>query len=575
MKVLGITLSAKILAAIGAVVVVAGGAAFFLSGRSPAKTGKNEWEFATVEKGDVLRNITASGTVQPIDQVDIGSQVSGKIVEVLVDFNTPVKKNQILAKIDPESFRSAVASAEARVLQARATVANSQSSIERSQVALELAQSNYDRNKRLYAEKAISQAAWEQSDRDFKVAKVQLDTDRSSLKSAEAGLAQSQAQLEDARTNLERTNIRSSVDGVVLNKQVNVGQTVQSSMSVAKLFTVAQDLSQIQIEASVVEGDIGGIDPGDPVAFEVDAQKGRRFQGSVRQVRKLGTEQANVVTYTVVVQAANPGNVLLPGMTANVDITADRASNVLRIAAEATQFKPPKEILDQIEKRSGGQQGGQRQGGQGQGGQGQGGGAGAPGANNAQIASFGGGAGGGQRGEGNRGAGGAGGFGGARGGGGGSPDMLKEIGVSDDKIKAIQTEMQAEMEKMRASMMQGQRPAGAGGNAIVGGGGGFGMPQDMVQRQQMQERMQKMQRTMEDIMKRNLTPEQFEAYAAKRAEMQTQKRATVYRVNDKGEVERHPIVIGVSDGNYGEIIRGAKEGDKFILRLKPQPQPKK
>jgi HlyD family secretion protein len=569
MKLPGVFTNKLYLGAAAVVIAAVAVGSFMMSGQGKAKVGKYDWEYATVEKGDVSRIISASGAVQPVTQVDVGSQVSGRIVQLYVDYNSPVKKDMILAKIDPESFQSAVNSAQARVLQSEASLANAKSAIDRSTVSLSVAKSNYDRNKKLFAEQAISQAAWETADQTYKLAVVQLDTDKASMKSAEAGLAMSRAQLRDAQVNLERTNIRSPIDGVIVNRAVQIGQTVQSSMTVAKFFTIAQDLSQIQIEASVVEGDISGIDPGDPVTFSVDAQQGRRFQGEVKQVRKLGTEVANVVTYTVVIGAGNPNNVLLPGMTANVDIVADRATGVLRIANDATRFQPPKELAEALNKKEGGasQGGQQRQNG------------GAPGAGNGpQVASFGGGApggapnagqGGGQRGQGGFG----GGMGGGRGPGGASPDMLKELGVPEDKIKTIQAEIQSEMEKMRASMPQ--PTAAAGGPMGAPGGGGFGPPADMMARQAMQQRMSKMQQTIEGIMKRNMTPEQFEAYSAKRAEMSSQKRATIYSVNDKGELERHNVTVGISDGSYAQIIRGAKEGDKFILRNKAPAQPQK
>ena len=172
-----------------------------------------------------------------------------------------------------------------------------------------------------------------------------MTTQEVSLKSALAGRETARATVQDSITKLERTKIRSPIDGVILSRDVEVGQTVQSAQSVAKFFTVAADLSQIEIEANVVESDIGGINIGDPVAFTVDAFAGERFQGSVVQVRQLGTETANVVTYTVVINARNPNGRLLPGMTANVEITADKVSDVLRVDYDATRFQPPKEVL--------------------------------------------------------------------------------------------------------------------------------------------------------------------------------------------------------------------------------------
>jgi HlyD family secretion protein len=520
----------KLLIGIAAAAIVAvGGIALTAKGGSGGKVGAYTYETAAVERGDVARIVSASGAVQPRQKTDVGSEVSGKILQLYADFNTVVKKDQVLAQIDPLSFINAVDQAKGRLLQSEATVANARNSIDRSEVALDIAKRTYDRQKALYAEQAISQAAWELADQQYKNALLQLDADKVSLKSAEAGLAQSKASLGDAELKLERTKIRSPIDGVVISRAVDVGQTVQSSMSVAKFFTIAEDLSQIQIEAAVVESDIGGIDEGDPVVFTVDAFPGERFQGVVQQVRKLGTESANVVTYTVVVAARNPNGKLLPGMTANVEITADRATNVLRIAYDATRFQPPKDVQEKLNAEA------EAKGGAAPSGAG-------------PSAASGSGQGGGQRGPGGP-------------GGRGNPanEILKEIGIDDARVQKISAEMQGEIERMRASM-----PAQQGGSPL--GGGGFGPPPGIAQQAAMQEMRQKMQQTTEAVMRRNLSQEEFDAYTKQRAQMQTQKRVPVYTIDDKGQLARETLTIGVSDGNFAEVIRGAKEGDKFVVR---------
>ena len=355
-----------------------------------------------------------------------------------------------------------------------------------------------------------------------------------------------------AVTKLERTKIRSPIDGVILSRKVEVGQTVQSSQSVAQFFTVAADLSQIEIEAAVFESDIGGIDAGDPVVFTVDAFAGERFQGSVVQVQQLGVEQANVVMYTVVVNARNPNGKLLPGMTANVEITADRVEGTLRVDFDATRFQPPKDIMDAMREEM--ERNGQG-GGQGGPGNGQGGAPGAPTAGGAtQTVALPGGGGGGQR-------------GGPGGPGGGMQaqlgEILKAAGVDDPRAKKIMDELQAEMQKARASMPQPQQPPG--GTAIIGGGG-FGPPASILQQQQRQEMVAKMQQTQESVFRRNLSEEEFAVVAKARTEMQSQKRLTVYKVGDTGDLEAHQLVIGLSDGEFAQIIRGAEEGDTFVVR---------
>jgi hypothetical protein len=371
---------------------------------------------------------------------------------------------------------------------------------------------------------------------------------------------------------------------VVINRKLEVGQTVQSSQQVATLFVVAADLAEIEIEAAVVESDIGGIDQGDPAFFTVDAFPGERFNGTVAQVRKLGAEQANVVTYTVVLNARNPNGKLLPGMTANVEITADRADNVLRIAEGATKFQPPKEVMEALRAQFQGQrgpngqgggqggQGGNRQGGQGQGGQGGG----------QQVAVNGGGQGGGQGGGnfgggqggarqgggGNFGGGGQGGNRGGMGGMGGGNNMMNEwlaaAGIDEARVKKIGDEMQAERERIMASM---PRPQQQPGGVLGGGGGGFGgPPPGMQQQQQMNEMRTKMQTSQDAVLKRNLSETEFAEVAKHRAEMQSQKRVNAFKVNAKGELEPHQLTVGLSDGSFAQIIRGAEEGDKFVIR---------
>ena len=351
----------------GAVIVGIAATALVLGGGANAATGKYTYETVTVGKGDVARVISASGAVQPREKVDVGSEVSGKITAIYVDFNDPVKKDQVLAQVDPETFQNVLDQARARQRQSEAAVDNNHASINRAKVALDVAEKNFTRQKALFDQQAISQQAWELADQTYTNAKLALQTEEGSLKSSIAGLETARATVQDAITKLERTKIRSPIDGVILSRTVEVGQTVQSSQTVAKFFVVAAVLSQIEIEAAVVESDIGGIDNGDPVVFTVDAFPGERFQGSVVQVRQLGAETANVVTYTVVVNARNPNGKLLPGMTANVEITADRATDVLRIAYDATRFQPPKEVAEAMraeQERNGEGSGGRGPGGQ-------------------------------------------------------------------------------------------------------------------------------------------------------------------------------------------------------------------
>jgi HlyD family secretion protein len=590
----------KVLAGVAAAaIVVIGGAAVMAGGSANAKTGKYTFETVTVERGDVSRVISASGAVQPREKVDVGSEVSGKITAIYVNFNDLVKKDQVLAQVDPETFENTLNQNLARLEQSKASRDNNRAAIDRAQLTLDTQTKAFNRTKALYAEGAASTQQMEQAEQAYKNAVLGLEDAKVSLKSSEAGMLTAEATVQDSRTRLDRTRIRSPIDGVILSRKVEVGQTVQSSQSVAQFFVVAADLSQIEIEASVVESDIGGIDNGDEVRFTVDAFPGDRFNGRVVEVRKLGAEQANVVTYTVVVNANNPNGKLLPGMTANVEITADRATGVLRIAEGATKFQPPKEIMDALCANAGqGRQGPpvpgcqQRngQGGQGGGGNfgpggGQSGPGGAPNAGQGggqQMAGANRGGEGGNRGGpnaggnpngGNRGPGGNPNGGGNRGPGGGAnggfggggnqmAEWLTAAGVDEARSMKIQTEMQEEMNRLRASMMP-QQPQG-GGSPF--GGQQFGPPPGMQQQALQNEMRAKMQTMQDTILKRNLSEEEYAEVAKHRAEMQNQRPVFAYKLNDKGELEPHRIMIGLSDGSYAQILRNAEEGDRFVIR---------
>jgi HlyD family secretion protein len=522
----------------GAVIVAIAAGALLLGGTGNAAPGKYTYETVKIDKGDVARVVTASGAVNPREKVEVGSEVSGKVTAIFVDFNDVVKKNQVLAQVDPETFQNTLDQNRARLQQAQASVDSTRASISRAKLDLETQGKTYERTKVLFNEGATSKADWEQAEQAYKNAQLDVTTQEVSLKSALAGLETARATVQDSITKLERTKIRSPIDGVILSRDVEVGQTVQSAQSVAKFFTVAADLSQIEIEANVVESDIGGINIGDPVAFTVDAFAGERFQGSVVQVRQLGTETANVVTYTVVINARNPNGRLLPGMTANVEITADKVSDVLRVDYDATRFQPPKEVLAAMNAAAPAT---------GEGAQGAGGpGAGGPGGQ------------GGPRG--------GGGPGGGRGFGGGQQfgEILKTAGVDDaraEKIMAeLRTEMQAAMEGMGPRQPQGQ------GGSIVGGAGFGGPPPSIQQQQQSSERFAKVQQIQESVFRKNLNAAEYDAVAKARSEMQSQKRVTVYKLDAKGELEKAQLTIGLSDGENAQIIRGAKEGDVFVVR---------
>ncbi|MCX5739021.1 MAG: efflux RND transporter periplasmic adaptor subunit [Proteobacteria bacterium] len=258
--------------------------------------------------------------------VTVGSYVSGPILELHADYNSAVTKGQLVARIDPRPF-------QVKVLQADAGLANAKARVDKSRADLALKQLNFARNQTLRARNLIAQNDLDTARSDFAQAKAQLALDQ-------AGVQQADAELSEARINLDYTNITSPVDGVVVSRSVDVGQTVAASFQTPELFKIAQDLTKMQVNANVSESDIGGVHDGQPALFTVDAYPGRSFEGSVVQVRNAPITVQNVVTYDVVIQVANPDLALKPGMTATVSITTARRDDVLRVPARALRFKP-------------------------------------------------------------------------------------------------------------------------------------------------------------------------------------------------------------------------------------------
>lgn len=271
-----------------------------------------EYKTSPATRGDVVQIVTANGSLTPVQLVEVGSQISGVITEINVDFNSQVKAGEIVAQIDPATYERALASMEAELANAEA--------------AQELAQLNFDRGKELYSSQLISKSDFDQL--------------RVSLSQAKAQVKTRQASQESAKVDLSRTTIHAPIDGVVITRKVEAGQTVAAAMNTPTLFTIANDLHHMRIEASVSEADIGGVAEGQKVQFTVDAFPGRLFEGTVTQVRYAASTNQNVVTYTSVVEVDNKDLKLRPGMTASARfITAER-KNVLKLPLAAVRFRP-------------------------------------------------------------------------------------------------------------------------------------------------------------------------------------------------------------------------------------------
>jgi HlyD family secretion protein len=310
---------------------------------------------AKVERGAITAVVSSSGTLNAVTTVLVGSQVSGQIKDLYVDFNTQVKKGQLLARIDPETFELKVRQAEAdldaartSLLARRGDVAAAQSQILRAKLTADDGKREADRKKMLVAKGFISAAELDKAvfveqgaAEAVRTTEAQLRTAEAQVANAEATVKQREAALATARVDLARTSIVAPVDGVVISRQIDAGQTVAASFNTPQLFSIAQDLSQMQVDVSIDESDISRIRVGQRVTYTVDAFPGRTFNGTVKQIRKAAVTVQNVVTYTVVVATDNPNLALVPGMTANVRIVTDTRESVLKVPNAALRYRPP------------------------------------------------------------------------------------------------------------------------------------------------------------------------------------------------------------------------------------------
>jgi HlyD family secretion protein len=412
---------ALLLVVVGVLAALATAGYVFSTNRTPA----TRFRTATVDRGTIVATVSATGALAAVTTVQVGSQVSGQIREVLVDFNSPVRRNQLIARIDPEVFQAklnaatadldsaraqvlnqranlekvradvenaqaAVATAEANVERMRADVENARAVIATAQanVARETATTNnarveLDRRIDLANRELVSKSERDQAQTTFDTAKAQLEATRAQeragqaalrstqaqlvagesqaraakaqvasaqatlqvaeaqVKAVEATVRQKQAALEQTRLDLVHTEIRAPVDGVVVSRAIDPGQTVAASLQAPTLFTIAQDLTRMQVEAAVDEADVGRLREGMDASFTVDAFPGRAFRGQITQIRKAAQVVQNVVSYTTVITVPNPDRTLLPGMTANVRIQVDRREDAVRVANAALRFRPP------------------------------------------------------------------------------------------------------------------------------------------------------------------------------------------------------------------------------------------
>lgn len=298
-----------------AVVAIAGIAAWLLTGGE--KKSDVTYNTARVEKTDITTSVTATGTLEPVTNVTVGTQVSGIVAHLYVDYNSTVKKGQVIAELDKSNLMSELASAKAQLASA--------------QSSLKYESANYERYKTLF-DKGLVAAT------DFEAARLSYDKALQTVRSSSESVRK-------AETNLSYATITSPIDGIVLSKSVEEGQTVAASFNTPELFTIAQDLTKMQVIADIDEADIGDVHEGERVSFTVDAFPDDTFTGRVTQVRQVATTESNVVTYEVVISAQNDDLKLKPGLTANVTIYTNEVSDVLSVPTRALQFTPNEKML--------------------------------------------------------------------------------------------------------------------------------------------------------------------------------------------------------------------------------------
>lgn len=334
-----------------ALVLAAGAGGWWWWQRDAA--GNVAYRTGKIERGPLQAAVAATGAVSPVTQVTVGTQVSGQIKEILADFNAEVKAGQLIAVIDPETFEYRVRSAQADVDAARAVVltaqansAASRAQVSRAQTDLVEARRTHDRNLMLVSKEFIARSEADKSNalvntslEAVKAAEAQLAVSEAQVSSAQASVAQREAALAQARVDLARTRITSPVNGIVIKRAIEKGQTVAASLQSPELFIIAQNLHEMQVEAAIDEADVGRIRSGQKASFTVDAYPGQTFEGQISQVRKAATNVANVVTYVAVLTFANNDGRLLPGMTANVRVVTDVRDSVLKLPNAALRVR--------------------------------------------------------------------------------------------------------------------------------------------------------------------------------------------------------------------------------------------
>ena len=466
--------------------------------RNKSADAEGGYRTETVQRGDIRVAISATGTLSAISTIIVGSQISGLVTEVLVDFNSPVRRGQVLATIDPSTYQAQIEQGAAQIESARAQLAQAQASMRNASL-------DYQRKTNLGGQQLVARS-------DVDLARAALEQAQAQVNSAQAQIRQQTASTQTTRVNLQRTVIRSPVDGVVLTRKIEPGQTVAASLQAPELFTIAEDLAKMKIELAVDESDIGQVKVGQVVSFSADAFPDRQFKGVVDQVRLSATTTSNVVTYPVVVTVDNSDGTLLPGLTVNAEIEVSKRAGVLKVANAALRYKPavapgsPQAAQPQAARGSGMGEDLQRS-------------AQALNLNSAQQAAL------------------------------------------DQALENMRQRQAAREAAPRDGQQGGNRLFGGGAGGprmvIMGGGGDSGMQAQM--RQRMRERMQQQFAGFRN----SLDEKQRGKWDAAVDGLLNAKRAPVYKLVD-GKPEMAMVLIGASDGTATEISGNIKQDDVLV-----------
>jgi len=470
------------------------------------------YRLGSVTRGEISRSVSASGVLEALVTVEVGSQISGLIKQVMVDFNDQVKRGQLLAEIDPGTYTSRLQQAQADVAAGGAGLAQQNAAYAQAVASADVARAQYNRTKTLADKGYMSAAALDTAEAEYKRSAAGISVARAQIGAQAARVAQSRAALQSNQVDLSRTRIVSPIDGVVVDRQIEPGQTVAASLQAPVLFRIAQDLSKLEVKIKVDEADIGQVREGQAVRFTVDAFPDENFQGRVTQVRMQPEAESNVVAYIVMAQADNPDRKLLPGMTANADIIIERRPNVLRVPAAALRFTPADQ---QPQPAQGGGFGGGPPGGGGFGGP--------PGA---------GGGGGGQR----------------SGGGGGGQRILSQLNL-DAGQKAKADAIFAEMR---------QKMQGGGGDRAA-------------RRLAMDAAYAKLEPILKPEQKKQLAV--LRARSGGQGRRGGMQGGVVYILKN-GKPEAVTVRVGATDGSFTQVAGSLKEGDQVIVGGGPKAKAK-